>query len=162
MIDIIQKNKSELAGKAIFRVGGNGETEKLQQRIKEYGLDNIVKFEGWVSGEKKQGLLRNTDVYILPSYNEGLPISILEAMSYSKPILSTTVGGIPEIVDAGNGILIEAGNKEQLWQSIQSFIHFTDEELTAMGTNSLKKAKPHFPESVFKKLNILYEQLVSE
>lgn len=47
---------------------------------------------------EKERLLNMADAYILPSYNEGLPISILEAMSYSLPIISTNVGGIPEIL----------------------------------------------------------------
>ena len=61
--------------------------------------------EGWVVGEKKTICLNWADVYILPSYNEGLPIGILESMSYYHHIISTTVGGIPELLyDVVNGL----------------------------------------------------------
>lgn len=64
-------------------------------------------------------MLNGADVYVLPSYKEGLPISILEAMSYSLPVISTRVGGIPEIIMNGkNGLLINPGDKEALYESI--------------------------------------------
>ncbi len=159
LLEVIHENKTLLWGKAIFHIGGNGETEKLKQLIKEYNIADIVKFEGWISGDKKIKLLQNSDIYILPSYNEGLPISILEAMSYSMPILSTTVGGIPEVVDESNGILTEPGNKVQLWESIQLLLSKTPEERAAMGLNSYNKVKPHLPSSVKEELDSLYKNL---
>ena len=69
-----------------------------------------------VSGHKKEMLLNLCDAYILPSYTEGLPVSILEAMSYGKPILATPVGGIPEVV-IDNGILFQPGDLSAILQN---------------------------------------------
>lgn len=159
LLETLKKHKLELEGKALFYIGGNGETQKLQKLIEEYQLENIVKFIGWVSGEKKQEYLNKSDIYLLPSYNEGLPISILEAMSYSLPILSTSVGGIPEVVDDSNGILIEPGNKNQLLEGILHFISQTKNERTIMGMSSFNKVKAHLPSSVRIELANLYQTL---
>ena len=60
------------------------------------GLEGLVEFKGWVTGHEKDDLLQFADVFVLPSYYEGLPVAILEAMSYGKAVISTTVGGISE------------------------------------------------------------------
>jgi glycosyltransferase involved in cell wall biosynthesis len=80
-------------------------------------------------------------------------------MSYSLPILSTNVGGIPEIVSDDNGIIIEPGNKKQLWESIQFFINADKKLLKQMGETSFKKVKPHLPEEVHYELLELYNSL---
>ena len=68
---------------------------------------------------KKQNVWTGEDVYILPSYNEGLPIAILEAMSYKHPVISTPVGGIPEVIQTKeNGMLVQPGNKEEIAKAI--------------------------------------------
>lgn len=156
LLETLKQYKEELLNKAVFYIGGNGETKELKEKIVEYGLSDIVKYIGWVSGEEKQKLFLNADVYILPSYNEGLPISILEAMSYSLPILSTTVGGIPEIVSKENGRLIEPGNKDMLWEAISFFTNTDKSTLTKMGEASSAKVNPHLPEAVKNNLISLY------
>ena len=162
LLETLKIHKNKIIGKAIFNIGGNGETQKLQRLIKEYELEEVVNFMGWVSGEDKQQCLQEADVYLLPSYNEGLPISILEAMSYSLPILSTSVGGIPEIVSSENGFLISPGSKIELWKGINYFIGLISRKRNKLGQNSLKKVHPHFPKQVRTKLNQLYEQLLND
>ena len=127
LLECIWDHKVEFQGKLKLYIGGNGEIEHVKQLIKEYGIADIVIFEGWVSGDKKIELLNKSDAYILPSYKEGLPISILEAMSYGMPIISTPVGGIPEIVSNGeNGYLVEPGNKEDIYKAIISLLNDSD------------------------------------
>ncbi|PXX25039.1 glycosyltransferase family 4 protein [Arenibacter sp. ARW7G5Y1] len=162
LLDTLREHRNELIGKAIFNIGGNGETQKLQRLIKEYELEGVVIFIGWVSGEQKSKRLQEADVYLLPSYNEGLPISILEAMSYSLPIISTYVGGIPEVVSSENGILISPGNKEELRAAINYFIELNREERYSLGQNSHIKVRPYLPAEVNKKLNNLYTTLLTE
>ncbi|OPZ58646.1 MAG: putative glycosyltransferase EpsD [Deltaproteobacteria bacterium ADurb.Bin510] len=104
------------AGFAVrLSVGGNGEVEKLAAEIERLGLAEAVDYLGWISAEERDRLLRVTDVYVLPSYGEGLPMSVLEAMSYAIPVVATTVGGLPElIVDGVNGFLVEPGDVDAL------------------------------------------------
>lgn len=159
MLEAISSIKEQLHNKARFYIGGDGEVEKLQQKIKEYQLEEIVKFIGWVTGSKKEALLKKSHVYVLPSYNEGLPISILEAMSYKMPIISTPVGGIPEILKNGkNGIIVEAGNRVEIKDSLLYFID-NFENIKSMGKESFNMVQDFFPEKVIKDLHEIYLQV---
>lgn len=157
LLDVINEHKHEFENKITLHIGGNGETEKLQEVISQKELSSIVKYEGWVSGEKKVELLNNTDIFILPSYTEGLPISILEAMAYSIPIISTPVGGIPEVINnKENGFLVVPGDKAGLFNSIMELV--TDKTLREnMGKASYQKVQPHFPNKISKKLEYIYK-----
>jgi glycosyltransferase involved in cell wall biosynthesis len=104
-------------------IGGNGESENIIKKIKQYNLEEIVYFVGWVDGEKKDKLFSDAHVFLLPSYVEGLPVSILEAMACRMPVISTFVGGIPEMINDGqNGFIINPGNVEQLAEKMEFFI----------------------------------------
>lgn len=162
LLDCLYEHKEEFCGKLRLYIGGNGEVEKVKRLIVKYGIEDIVSFEGWVWGEKKTKLLNMADAYILPSYNEGLPISILEAMSYSLPIISTTVGGIPEIVKNGeNGFLIEPGDKDAMYQAINQ-LKDNHDMCVNMGKKSKEKVKEHLPEYVERQLSSIYSELLKK
>lgn len=106
-------------------------------------------------------MLNWTDILILPSYNEGLPIAILEAMSYGKAIISSPVGGIPEIVMHGqNGILVKPGNQNELFNAICFFIKNKD-EIKTFGNKSKEIIQPYFPEAVLSDLLKIYKNLLN-
>lgn len=159
LIETLRKKENGFAGRYTLVVGGNGEVEQLNHVISENNSDD-VQYAGWVKGEKKNELLSQCDVYVLPSYNEGLPISILEAMSYGKPIISTTVGGIPEIVKPGfNGWLFEPGDHSALTAIIDEAL--TNRQLlTEYGSRSHELAKDFSPGVVMKHLDGIYISLV--
>ena len=161
ILNALKDNKEMFEGKVVLRIGGNQEEEKLQACINEYGLQGMVKFEGFVSGEKKIECLNWADVYILPSFNEGLPIGILEAMSYRHPIISTPVGGIPEVVKDGvNGIMVKPGNVQEIAKAISAFVG--DKKLIEeYGMNSIELVKPYLPETVFATLSEMYSHLIA-
>lgn len=92
-------------------IGGNGEIEKAEAFARDLDLGCHVSFLGWVDGNEKQRLLGETDVFVLPSYNEGLPVSVLEAMAWGIPVVTTPVGGIPELIAHGvNGFFVPPGD----------------------------------------------------
>ena len=160
LLNVFIANKQYFDGKILLRVGGNLVDGDINLFITENNLSSMVKYEGWVSGAKKIECLEWSDIYILPSYNEGLPIAILEAMSYSRPIISTNVGGIPEILHSyETGILIEAGNQEQIKNALIFFIE-NPEKIPKYGENAYQTVLPFFPESVFEKLNVIYQELL--
>jgi glycosyltransferase involved in cell wall biosynthesis len=104
-------------------IAGNGEIEKLKEEVTRLGIRNNVNVLGWISGKERDALLRKTDIYVLPSYGEGMPMSILEAMSYAVPVVATRVGGIPEIVkDNKTGFLIDPGDRESLYNKLEILI----------------------------------------
>lgn len=96
-------------------VGGNGEVDLAKSRAASLGISASVDFLGWVDGDRKVELLQNASAFVLPSYNEGLPMSVLEAMSWGKPVVTTRVGGIPELItNEQDGLLINAGDQAAL------------------------------------------------
>ena len=143
-------------------MGGNAVDGNINAFIKEHNLSDFVRYEGWVSGNKKTECLEWADVYILPSYNEGLPIAILEAMSYSHPIVSTNVGGIPEIVHSyENGILIEPGHLEQIKNAL-TFLIENPQMISEYGRRSREMVQPFFPDNVMTQLKSIYQSLSHE
>jgi len=162
LLEVISKNKDKYTGKIKLIIGGNGEVEKLKNTIKKLQLEEIVEFVGWISKEDKINCLHNADIYVLPSYNEGLPISILEAMSYGKAIISTNVGGIPEIVfPEKNGILIEPGNLQELEDAIVFFIE-NPKKIKSYGIQSKNIVTKYLPDFVMIELSNIYKLLHNE
>lgn len=160
LLDVIIGHVDELRGKFILYIGGNGEVDKLNKLIEENKLQGLVLFKGWVDNEGKSDLFQICDVYILPSYKEGLPLSILEAMSYGLPIVSTKVGGIPEIVEHGkNGLLIEPGDGDDLYRSLLFFINNRG-RCYKWGQDGKEKAQDFYPKSVIPELALLYKTLL--
>ncbi|QIP16692.1 glycosyltransferase family 4 protein [Spirosoma aureum] len=160
LLDTVRLHQAAFNGRLLLRVGGNGETEQLQAYIAEHKLESLVRFEGWVSGEKKHELLSISDVYILPSYNEGLPLSILEAMNYHLPIISTPVGGTAEAVHEGiNGFLVPPGDKEEIYNRLLRFIAEPD-LVTQMGAASGRIVQQYQPETIFPRLRGIYESML--
>lgn len=124
---------------ATLYCGGNGDVDGVKLMVKKLGLDGAVQVLGWVSGEAKRSLLHRCSVFVLPSYNEGLPMAIIEAMSCSMAIVSTRVGGIPELVDESNGALIEPGDLERLRAEVVRLLEQEEGGLTDMGAASRRK-----------------------
>lgn len=161
LVELLSSNRAEYEGKVLLTVGGNGEVERFKELIDSRNLGSMVRYAGWVDAEGKDRLLRDTDVYILPSYFEGLPISILEAMSYGKPVISTPIGGIPEIVEDGvNGLLVKPGDLPALKSAIDRFLA-DPSLLQSMGNASLRRVEPFYPEAVDASLTALYTSLLS-
>ncbi len=92
-------------------LGGDGEVDKVAERVRQLQLNGNVELLGWIGSERKAAELRDADVFVLPSYFEGLPMSVLEAMSAGLPVVTTPVGGIPEAVaDGEHGFLVQPGD----------------------------------------------------
>ena len=160
LVNAIKMNKERLNGCFELHVGGNGQTERLQNFITANRLENLVKYEGWVDSSRKHDLLCGCDALVLPSYIEGLPLSILEAMSYQKLVISTPVGGIPSMIEDGvNGFLITPGDGQTFIDRIVYLIEHRSECIT-MGKASYNKINNHFPKSVAIVLMEIYNKLI--
>ena len=160
LLKVLERHHELFKGKLVLTIGGNGEVDRLTKTLTEHHPDGDVLFAGWVVGEQKNQLLRDCDIYILPSHNEGLPISILEAMAFGKPVISTTIGGIPEIVIPGkNGWLFNPGDLNAL-AAILSEVVSKRELLREYGEQSLLLSENYTPEAVMGSLRNLYNELL--
>lgn len=114
---------------------GDGEMRpEIEALIKEYGLEEQVTITGWASGEEVKNHIANARALVLPSFAEGLPVVIMEALALGRPVISTYIAGIPELVNHGvNGWLVPAGSIEELKNAIRSALVLPTEDLAKMG-----------------------------
>lgn len=114
-------------------IAGSGPLSEHAERLAAQYED--VTYLGFISEAEKRQLLGEASVYVLPTYAEGLPIAILEAMAGGNAVLSTTVGSISSIVDDANGILVPPGDVDALTLALEQLV--TDSDRTrAMGVVS--------------------------
>jgi glycosyltransferase involved in cell wall biosynthesis len=148
-----------LNGKIILTICGRGSEDKLNTIIANTLWGKNIKYLGWVDGQKKETIIKKNDIYILPSRFEGVPISILEAMAYGKPIIATNVGGIPSLVKENfNGWLIESGKLDQI-EKVFDEIFRNPCLLEVYGRNSYAAANKYNPKLIFRDLESIYLNL---
>jgi colanic acid/amylovoran biosynthesis glycosyltransferase len=116
---------------------GDGELRpQIERVIAEQGLGDGVRITGWVDGDAIHRALDGCSAFVLPSFAEGLPVAIMEAMARGRPVLSTYVAGIPELVQPGHsGWLVAAGSVEDLAAAIREVVSTPAETLARMGRN---------------------------
>lgn len=152
----IMEAAKTLKGEAIeWQIGGNGkEFDKIKKELEESGLDRQVKLRGWVLNEHKVALLENADIFVLPSYREGLPNALLEAMQYGLAVTATSVGAIPDVIDSGkNGILIPPKDATALANAVKQLMD-QPELRKAYGLKAIDRIKhKHSIEAAILKFN---------
>lgn len=112
---------------ACLVMAGDGQTEQVKEAFAKKGLLPAVRFTGWVRGEEKEKLLRESAVFLFPSYHEAMPVSVIEAMGYGMGIVATAVGGIPRLIrDKENGYLERPGDVGKMAEDVISFLQKED------------------------------------
>ncbi|MBP7009819.1 MAG: glycosyltransferase, partial [Kiritimatiellae bacterium] len=110
LIAALARIPADMRSQIRLRLCGTGPYEgELRRQVREAGLDEQVEFAGLIAYDEIPRQLRQSDVFVLPSLQEGLPLSLLEAMASGLPVVATAVGGIPGVVKDGvNGLLVPA------------------------------------------------------
>ncbi len=157
--DIIESARALSAKNVQIQLYGDGEVDAIESLINAQGLQDIVQVKGWIDGSRKDQTFRDANVLLLPSYNEGLPISVLEALAYGLPVLATDVGGISEAVEEGrNGFLIQPGQCERLTERMER-LAASPELRTQMGQAGYDIAAERFSLPVImNQLESLYDE----
>ena len=105
-----------------------GEWEDLLERRRQLGVEDVTEFAGPLQGEPLYDCFRRGEVFVMPSYTEGLPVVLYEAGAFEMPVITTGVGAIPDlVVDGRNGLLVEPGQIEQIVQAIVRVVRNPDE-----------------------------------
>lgn len=161
LITAIEQAKTEVPDIKCY-LAGDGEIEKCKELIKQKKLDNNIIVVGWADFDKKLELLRKSSVMVLPSYNEGLPMAILEGMACGKAIISTTVGAIPEVVKKENGILVQPGDISGLRNALCKYC-MDLEEVERIGSANIDLIKSNYSMNVMhQKLAMYYNDVMRE
>lgn len=140
---------------------GNGEIMEGKALAKQSGIAEQTVFLGWVRGEDKDKAFKEASVFCLPSYAEGFPMGVLDAWAYGLPVITTPVGGIPDIaVDGKNCLLFNPGDVDRLAGQMDRMM--SSEELRSdVAKESSVLAKGLFSiEDVTKRLAMIYNQSV--
>ncbi|GGG42980.1 glycoside hydrolase [Epilithonimonas arachidiradicis] len=115
--------KLKLSGYDVaLEIGGDGDTETLRKLIKKLNAENYIQVFDEISYAEVAEKMQESDCFILFSDNETQGCVILESYACGKPVIATNVGGVPEFIKPGLGILIEKANEEQLYQSMKDFL----------------------------------------
>lgn len=137
-----------------------GEQEKINAICRNMHIEEYVNFKGHVTGEEKYRYYSDASIFILPSYAENLPFSVLEAMAMGLPVITTPVGGIPEIFeDNENGFLVNSGDSNELANKILLLLN-DPQSRRNIGITNFRKMEAEFqPEAIARDWENLYNQL---
>jgi glycosyltransferase involved in cell wall biosynthesis len=142
---------------------GNGEMEQAKSLAAELGINERVELLGWVSGEAKHKVFCESKALCLPSYAEGFPMAVLDAWAYGLPVVTTPVGGVPDVaVNGENMLLFNPGDIDGLAMQLERIMN--DERLRQkLSEESVKMAHGKFDlVTVTEQVGILYDLLTKK
>lgn len=125
----------------LVMAGSGPAREVLVEQIADEGLEDTVTLAGYLDGPRLDRAYASADVFVLPSYREGFPLSVMEAMGHGLPVITTPIRGCAEFLDPGeNALFVPPGDAQRLAEAIRTLL--TDDELRARmgGANRLRVA----------------------
>jgi len=120
-------------------VGGGELRVELEQEISRRQLEGVVSLAGVCTSAGIHQHLLNSRAFVLPSFAEGLPMTLMEAFALSRPVVTTAIAGIPELVDSECGWLIPAGSLDALVEAMRAALHAPADELSHKGATGRER-----------------------
>ncbi len=119
-------------------LAGDGEMrEEIEASIAHLGIGDHVRITGWISSDQVRDELLAARALVLPSFAEGLPVVVMEAMALGRPVVSTFIAGIPELVrNASEGWLVPAGDVDALVEAMRACLDASPEQLLQLGRSA--------------------------
>lgn len=148
----------------VVLVGDGPLRPALESLARRLGVADKVKFAGWLSEQEVRAEIHRSRALVLPSFAEGLPVVIMEALALARPVISTWVAGIPELVEHDVcGWLMPAGSVEKLVDAMRAALEASPDRLEAMGTaGSARVARLHDASIQAKELADLFRASIEE
>ena len=122
-------------------IGGGEDEDAIRAAITAHGVENHVIVHGWGTGAYVREQLLAGRAMLLPSYAEGLPIGIMEALAIGRPVITTTIAGIPELVDAGCGWIFAPGDEDAIARALRDVMRMTPAERAALGAEGRRRVE---------------------
>lgn len=160
LLEALKAAEDRLASFAQVRIFGTDVTHRIEEKIDRCGLSSWVFYGGYLEGDRKHSELMHTAVNVLPSYNEGLPMTILETMAFGIPSVAAAVAAVPEAVHSSNGILVPPGDSEALKEALIRIL--CDDDLReALSRQAYQDAKASFSiEKHLSAIETIYQELI--
>jgi len=146
-------------------LAGDGELRPLiEDRIRALGLDSTVTITGWVDEMSVRSLINGSRAIVQPSFAEGLPVVMMEALAMGRPVIGTMITGVPELVNHGeSGWLVTAGSVDELAAAIRDVLHKPVDALNAMGSRGRDTVlRQHCTATEVNHLEVLLSRTVQE
>lgn len=119
LVEAIAEIRHRFGPARVVMCGDGSDRVALEERVQRADLGSIIEFRGWVRGADKMHAISQCDLLVLPSYREGFPNVLLEAMAAGRPVLATSVGAVPELVQhRQTGMLCAPGDRKSLAESL--------------------------------------------
>jgi colanic acid/amylovoran biosynthesis glycosyltransferase len=125
--------RPEFPGLKIILVGDGEERHSIVASIATHGVEDMITLLGWLPNPEVLNLIQSSRALVLPSYAEGLPVVIMEALAQCRPVISTSIAGIPELVDDSCGWLFPAGDLDKFVGALRAALQCTPAQLAAKG-----------------------------
>lgn len=122
-------------------IGGGESKDALEAAIDKYDIRALVQLHGWQANIEVREKVASCRAFLLPSFAEGLPVVIMEALALGRPVISTYIAGIPELVDAGCGWMIPTGSIEAIVDAIRNALTSSPEQLTKLGKEGRRRVE---------------------
>jgi colanic acid/amylovoran biosynthesis glycosyltransferase len=133
LMETLDKLRAKNIPASVTFVGDGELRAEIESYAHKHELEKHIKITGWVDSTQIRDLLLSSDAMILPSFAEGLPVAIMEAMASKVPVVSTRIAGIPELVrDLDTGFIVSPGCSDELTRAIQALISLTQTERVAL------------------------------
>jgi glycosyltransferase involved in cell wall biosynthesis len=129
----IAQVKGEFPALRVHFVGDGESRAAVEAAIADCGVQGNVVLHGWQGNDRVKELLTQSRALLLPSFAEGLPVVIMEALALGRPVISTYIAGIPELVDEGCGWIVPAGSVDAMAEALRAAARATPGELEAKG-----------------------------
>ncbi len=137
-------------------IGDGEDRAAIERQIAQAGLGGVISLRGWATPEAIRAALKDARALVVPSFAEGLPVVIMEAMACRRPVIATTIAGIPELVDRSAGWLVPSGCVEALAAALDAALDASGQELAAKGEQGhLRVLERHDPERSATRLSAL-------
>jgi glycosyltransferase involved in cell wall biosynthesis len=140
LVDAVAALRDRGIGTEIVLVGDGPMRAEIDRRARDLGVESRIRCAGWQGSAEVRRWIEESRAVVLPSFSEGIPVVLMEAMALGRPVIATEVGGIPELARSGeNGWLVPAGSVEDLAGALEAALLASVEELDRMGAQGRKR-----------------------
>jgi colanic acid/amylovoran biosynthesis glycosyltransferase len=144
LVEAVSRLATEGLKFKVVLVGDGDLRSEIESLIDRLDLEDYIEITGWATNSQVQQQILASQVMLLPSFAEGLPVVIMEALALSRPAIGTYIAGIPELVEPGRcGWLVPSGSVEALTSAMRAALLAPVEELAAMGKLGAKRVRQH-------------------
>lgn len=164
LIAAFQKIRCKYPQARLILAGDGPAMKDVTEQVKERGLEGDVAIPGYVRDREKADLFSQADIFVLPTrHGEGCPVSLLEAMAAGLAVVTTPVGGVPEIIKDGvNGILLQDTQPETVAAAIDTLLADHEFQISAKTTNSRQAWENYEAKVVTQKIEAIYREIADD